>query len=285
MRSQATAKAYLSRTRPQLRRQRDGTAVYTGHAFTATIGEDGSVSFSDRPGIQTEGFSTSGSFDLGDVFMRASGQDPYAAEREWFMEQTEAERGRLEDAWRARSMASALAGIPAHCERIWGRAGTPPERRRRMLFELWDEAVGGDDCDDADPARRGATPEIPGDGVDQDCDGVDDVDLDDDGAWSAADCDDADACTTDRCDARLDRCASSTRDADGDGDNASAYGGDDCDDGDAAINVSASETWYDGVDQDCDGANDYDQDGDLWGRDGDCDDTNPGANPGANDNG
>jgi hypothetical protein len=53
----------------------------------------------------------------------------------------------------------------------------------------------------------------------------------------------------------------------------------DCVDTDPAINPGASEIWYDGVDQDCDGLSDFDADGDLsdsidWGGD-DCDDTNP----------
>ena len=38
----------------------------------------------------------------------------------------------------------------------------------------------------------------------------------------------------------------------------------DCDDTDSAVNPGETETWYDGVDADCDGASDYDQDGDGY---------------------
>ena len=36
----------------------------------------------------------------------------------------------------------------------------------------------------------------------------------------------------------------------------------DCAPNDPAINPRATEIWYDGVDQNCDGLNDFDQDGD-----------------------
>lgn len=76
---------------------------------------------------------------------------------------------------------------------------------------------------------------------------------------------------------------------------------DDCDDGDASINPAVEETWHDGIDQRCDGGDDYDQDGDGFVADehvglptagvagtgalpgGDCDDTLAGVAPGQAD--
>ena len=61
--------------------------------------------------------------------------------------------------------------------------------------------------------------------------------------------------------------------------------GPDCDDADPLINVGAFDDWYDGVDSDCAGNDDFDQDGDghrvegMGGGD-DCDDTNDDVNPG-----
>ena len=37
----------------------------------------------------------------------------------------------------------------------------------------------------------------------------------------------------------------------------------DCDDGDPAVNPGSIDSWYDGIDSDCDGADDYDADGDV----------------------
>lgn len=61
-------------------------------------------------------------------------------------------------------------------------------------------------------------------------------------------------------------------DADGDGAVATAFGGDDCDDGDPGAYPGAAEVWYDGVDGDCAGGDDFDQDADGVAQADDCDD-------------
>lgn len=70
-------------------------------------------------------------------------------------------------------------------------------------------------------------------------------------------------------------------DDDGDGFGSDETGGKDCNDGDAAINPAAEEVWYDGIDSDCGGGDDYDQDGDGHAVDDDCDDTDASIHPGA----
>ncbi len=107
----------------------------------------------------------------------------------------------------------------------------------------------------------GAT-DAPYDGVDADCAGGDDFDVDGDGFRSSA-----------------------HPQPDG-------AVGDDCDDANAAINPSPSvqETWYNDIDENCDG-NDDDQDGDGYPCttpadgsgfcEGDCDDTDPSRYPDA----
>ena len=56
----------------------------------------------------------------------------------------------------------------------------------------------------------------------------------------------------------------------------------DCDDTNPGINPGVRETWYDGIDQDCDSASDYDADRDGYDQDAnDCDDNDAGVNPSA----
>ncbi len=168
------------------------------------------------------------------------------------------------------------------------------------------------DCDDDDPAIFPGAEDFWYDGVDQDCDGWSDFDADLDGfdaaMYGGDDCDDADdeinPDATEICDDgdidedcngladNADSGATGTTtwytdtDLDGFGTGAgtdycdppprSSLTDGDCDDANDAAHPGATEVWYNGVDEDCDGANDYDADGDGYESDAhggtDCDD-------------
>ncbi|MFT5585303.1 MAG: hypothetical protein ACI9VR_002891 [Cognaticolwellia sp.] len=110
----------------------------------------------------------------------------------------------------------------------------------------------GEDCDDGQPEIHPFALEVC-DGVDLDCDGQaeelhwwPDVDQDGFGAGES-----------------VYACKQPIAHAAQDGD---------CDDADPSAWPGAEEIWYDGVDQDCRGGNDWDQDGDLSEYPDDCDD-------------
>jgi hypothetical protein len=132
--------------------------------------------------------------------------------------------------------------------------------------------LNGDDCDDTDPTWHDMGPvEIPYNGIDDNCDGLDgDGDRDIDGYWSTE---------------------YHTLVVNGGGvpmDVPPEFTGD-CDDNDDTIRPGAFENWYDGVDSDCDGRNDCDHDGDGYEADEgictpeepDCNDLVADVNPGA----
>ncbi len=134
------------------------------------------------------------------------------------------------------------------------------------------ESTNGGDCDDEDPSVNPSEDEICN-GKDDDCDGSVDEDSAEDAARWLRD-DDGDgwgdelrswyACTQPEAFVSDDQTG-------------------DCDDADPEVNPDASEVWYDGVDQDCDGRSDYDADldgheSDAYGGD-DCDDAEPLVNP------
>ena len=140
LRREIMARPWLTQTHPTLVQRPDGSREYTGHAFTARIMPDGSVRFSDRGPIEGGEMLQGGParFDITDMIMGSQGQDPYRAEREWFMEETEEVRIELETAAAARIRADAMAGVPGRLAAMWGRS-TPAPIRRRAIFRMWDE--------------------------------------------------------------------------------------------------------------------------------------------------
>ena len=178
------------------------------------------------------------------------------------------------------------------------------------------------DCDDDNPSAHPGRTEVWYDDVDEDCSGGSDFDQDGDGYDRDEECDDLDAsrfpnlAVDDPWYDRLDQnCDGNDGDQDGDGYCNAGYvgiacrvGDGDCEDDPAviegavngfddvvagAINPGAAETWYDGVDANCGGENDFDQDADGFetadylGSTGtvgaDCNDTSAFVNPGASD--
>ncbi|MEZ5358090.1 MAG: MopE-related protein [Candidatus Zixiibacteriota bacterium] len=116
------------------------------------------------------------------------------------------------------------------------------------------DIMPGTDCDDSQPLAYPGAVETWYDGVDQNCDGLNDFDQDGDGYVHIDYPEEA-------------------------GGSAPFTG--DCNDENPDINPGAIEVWYDGVDQNCDGKDDFDQDEDGYAIDVDCDDENPEINPGA----
>jgi hypothetical protein len=160
----------------------------------------------------------------------------------------------------------------------------------------------GEDCDDHSYAVNPNASETWYDGADQDCAGDDDYDIDGDGhravGYGGLDCKDGDAAVhPDAVDTWYDcedtNCDGNEGDADGDGyvpvDYACDWslfdahtGPDDCDDDEPAAWPGAPDTWYDGLDADCEGNDDFDADGDgeasyLHDEGDDCDDTDAGV--------
>ena len=122
------------------------------------------------------------------------------------------------------------------CETVDASAELEPDR----------DADGFDapaDCDDHDPAIHPGVPDVPENGIDEDCM-------------------DGDAQILDR---------------DGDGFNRPQ----DCDDGNASIRPGAADVLDDGIDEDCFGGDaiNFDRDGDGVGRPQDCDDDSPAISP------
>jgi hypothetical protein len=148
--AQAAAKTYITHRTFHLTPHTDGTMHWQGTGFEAVIHPDGSVTFSDRPGVEYDWGTGQGSFDLTDMIMGSAGQDPHAAERAWFMEHAEDTIDQLEQQARARAAAHSVSSVRGRCRAIWQDATRTAADRRRAIFELWDEA---DETGDGRTAR------------------------------------------------------------------------------------------------------------------------------------
>ncbi|TNE84328.1 MAG: hypothetical protein EP330_29360 [Deltaproteobacteria bacterium] len=169
----------------------------------------------------------------------------------------------------------------------------------------------GGDCEPNNRSVRFGGTEVDGDGLDNDCDGVDGDDGDGDGIAAGFDCEEFDVTIPRSAGEQyyndIDQDCSGISDWDQDRDRfdyisathttpdpppLNSLG--DCDDTDPHVYPGAPERWYDLIDQDCDGRNDFDQDFDTYvtvdiraggtaPNTDDCDDLRADVYPGAPD--
>lgn len=145
--TKANAKDWaIPREAPEFIARRDGSYTYAGHAFSARIHPDGSISFSDREGMNFSDLGTNDgksagvrfSFDLADGAHRRRGSDPYRAEREYVIKGSEELREKLIAEHRAKEEERGLRRIEGKLHTIWN-ASREFSAKRRAIFRVWDE--------------------------------------------------------------------------------------------------------------------------------------------------
>lgn len=165
LREAARAPHLSTRPPPTLRPTRDGGYEWTGTGFVAHIEPDGAVRFSDLPGLRYEGLgpdpeapdsfrdfvpargalppdavvSVRFGFDLTDALERRRGNDPYYADRAWFLRETEEVRDRLARMAATERDRVQLLRLRGRWVALMEDRARPASVRRRALFSAWDE--------------------------------------------------------------------------------------------------------------------------------------------------
>jgi hypothetical protein len=125
-----------------------GEYEYKGKAFSARIMRDGRVSFDDKNIRDFKGLS--GGFDVTDLLMKAKHQDPYRAEKQAFMNYTDAMRRKMAVSALKERQAASLEHLPEHLDEVWHNHGHPVEWRHKEMYEMWlDAAMSQADTGDA----------------------------------------------------------------------------------------------------------------------------------------
>jgi len=128
-----------------------GEFEFKGKAFHARIARDGRVSFDDKSIRDFKGLS--GGFDITDLLMRAKGNDPYRAEKQAFLENTESMRKKMAQAALKERVSASLGQLPARLEEIWRDTRRTAKDRRLLLYETWKDAASSE-ADVGDAAKE-----------------------------------------------------------------------------------------------------------------------------------
>ena len=124
--------------------------VYRGNALDATIKPDGTVEFREKSVEASKQYGVrpppSTPTTLEDLqapkqaqFSLRANLPAIEAERQRFLDQTEALRRERTEAWNKKIEQDGLRGFRGQLERIWSDSGSPAQARRRTLFALWED--------------------------------------------------------------------------------------------------------------------------------------------------
>ncbi|MGB5703284.1 MAG: hypothetical protein WBM48_10765 [Polyangiales bacterium] len=128
-------KQHLSvREPPKLRRHKDGTHRYKGHAFKAIVEKDGSVTFDEGYG---QGLTLR--FDVADAIMRRRGEDPYRVEKNWFLEGTEEFRQELFERWQAKQTILAIRKLRVQLLRLFENEALSGNEKAARVIALFQD--------------------------------------------------------------------------------------------------------------------------------------------------
>lgn len=164
LRAAARAPHLSERPPPSLRRTSDGGYRWEGTGFTARIEPDGAVSFSDLPGFRFGGLGPEADpaafadfrpapgalppgstvdvrfrFDITEALERRHGNDPYYADRAWFLEQTEEVRDRLARRHAEEQHRRQLLRLRGRLDALMRDEARPIAARHREVFATWDD--------------------------------------------------------------------------------------------------------------------------------------------------
>jgi|GEM_PF-1903968 len=137
---------------------RGGSFTYDKPGYKATTLSDGRVVLEDKPNVGIDhvglgaGIGITGHFDLTDWVERLAGNDPYASEKLRYLDRTRERRAKMIKRHEGEVRRNAAFRLRGHLRQLWNDRSSSPAKRRRQLFQLWDEC----DVDNDGPRGRAA---------------------------------------------------------------------------------------------------------------------------------
>jgi hypothetical protein len=120
--------------------------------FVAQVDRDGTVKIKDKRNLSAElswnpAKLLSGRFDVTDWAMRSTGNDPYAARKLKFLDDTRDERAEIGLKYRDQQLAQTSIIMRKNLQRAWAAAPSFDDKKQ-VLFDLWDEIEETDGSDE-----------------------------------------------------------------------------------------------------------------------------------------